>query len=164
MKQRIYDYQEKIHRPMDLNNIRKRLEYSYYWWETDLLEDIKLICENCKTYNSPDLPGETAARGAAKCCQGKASLQSWSVSPSRAQISCPQGLGVDLTPLDYEIGRRHSQSLLRFLRAKRDSWPFNDSQYWAKFGEDLEYDHYDVSLARGMSDMLVAGKQCEGWD
>ncbi|XP_002137434.2 bromodomain-containing protein 4-like [Drosophila pseudoobscura] len=295
VKQGIYDYHEKIHRPMDLNTIKKRLEYSYYWWGADLLEDIRLIFDNCKTYNSPDSP---VFRDAVTLCelfwlrmeklqpelhteikvepkpkrQLKAACRKPPVArvpvqtvikvepkpeepqraasarppppvqlqeipcpvrpvqanrpgpcrPSRAQIrsvaashrgrgrppiqravvtakparfyakpetiavlpnkktvkNCGitmkvepidempkrQGLGVDLTPLDHEIERRHSQSLLRFLRAKRDSWPFNDSQYWAKFGEDPDYDHDEERLDWGILETLVSGKQFEGFD
>ncbi|XP_026840389.1 bromodomain-containing protein 4 [Drosophila persimilis] len=216
VKQGIYDYHEKIHRPMDLNTIKKRLEYSYYWWGADLLEDIRLIFDNCKTYNSPDSP---VFRDAVTLCelfwlrmeklqpelhseikvepkpkrQLKAACRKPPVAkvpvqtvtkvepkpdePQRAASARPpppvqlqaiprprQGLGVDLTPLDHEIERRHSQSLLRFLRAKRDSWPFNDSQYWAKFGEDPDYDHDEERLDWGILETLVSGKQFEGFD
>ncbi|XP_034138026.1 bromodomain testis-specific protein-like [Drosophila guanche] len=58
---KIGDYHEKIANPMDLNTIKKRFEYTYYWGGADVLEDILLIFDNCRTYNSPDSPVFKAA-------------------------------------------------------------------------------------------------------
>ncbi|XP_034655594.1 homeotic protein female sterile-like [Drosophila subobscura] len=66
VKLNIRDYYEKIANPMDLNTIKKRFEYTYYWGGADVLEDILLIFENCRTYNSPD---STVFKAAVTLCE-----------------------------------------------------------------------------------------------
>ncbi|BFG00292.1 bromodomain testis-specific protein-like [Drosophila madeirensis] len=66
VKLNIRDYYEKIANPMDLNTIKKRFEYTYYWGGADVLEDILLIFENCRTYNSPD---STEFKAAVTLCE-----------------------------------------------------------------------------------------------
>ncbi|XP_034140864.1 bromodomain-containing protein 3-like [Drosophila guanche] len=67
VKLKIRDYHEKIANPMDLNTIKKRFEYTYYWGGADVLEDILLIFENCRVYNSPDSPVFKAAVNLCEC-------------------------------------------------------------------------------------------------
>jgi histone acetyltransferase len=51
-------YFEKIHHPMDFWTIEKRLlRYPDYYKRPEVFAaDIQLICENCKTFNTPDTP------------------------------------------------------------------------------------------------------------
>jgi histone acetyltransferase len=48
------DYPTVITMPMDLATMAKRLESEHYKSIADFTADVRLVCENCRTYNDPD--------------------------------------------------------------------------------------------------------------
>ena len=51
---RFVDYLSMIEVPMDISVIRKRLKEDYYTNVSSVKADMKLICDNCKKYNTSD--------------------------------------------------------------------------------------------------------------
>eukprot|EP01084_Bolivina_argentea_P028290 52599_1 len=49
----ILDYPEKVKNPMDLGTVMKKLNYSEYNSVEEGASDIRLVFENCLSYNSP---------------------------------------------------------------------------------------------------------------
>lgn len=50
----LHDYFKIIKRPMDLGSVKKRLESNFYWCAQEAMDDIKLVFDNCYTYNKPN--------------------------------------------------------------------------------------------------------------
>jgi hypothetical protein len=48
------DYPAIIKKPMDLSTVKKNLKNNKYALMSDLLSDLNLIWENCRTYNMQD--------------------------------------------------------------------------------------------------------------
>ena len=48
------DYLSVITAPMDLATITKRLDSDHYKSIADFTADVRLVCENCRSYNDPD--------------------------------------------------------------------------------------------------------------
>jgi len=55
------DYPEIIKNPMDLSTVKKSLTKDQYADSSEVIYDINLIWENCRTYNSPDTEVVSAA-------------------------------------------------------------------------------------------------------
>ncbi|CAG9321299.1 unnamed protein product [Blepharisma stoltei] len=51
---RLEDYPAIIRNPMDLNTIKKKLKLSQYQGLSEVLADLSLIWNNCRTYNTSD--------------------------------------------------------------------------------------------------------------
>ncbi|BFF90567.1 bromodomain-containing protein 2-like [Drosophila madeirensis] len=286
---KIGNYHEKIAYPMDLNTIKKRFENTYYWGGADVLEDILLIFDNCRTYNSPDSPvfkaavtlceifwlrmakmqrelhNECKAEAKTRCPrkaaipkpstlpktprQAKASIpvkikvenkdepqlktddplpsfeavpnlhpkQFTPVTPARRGRGRPPGprsltradagrnaiisqafpahhgqrppnflknygtrvkveplpvepvldrlrLKAILKPFDLKIERTYGQTLVKALRCRVDSWPFNNSSLWMHFGQNPNYDFHDEPLDWNILEKMLAGEQFKSWD
>ena len=48
----LLDYPQIIKKPMDLDTVKKNLKNNKYKLVEDVLNDMQLIWDNCKTYNA----------------------------------------------------------------------------------------------------------------
>ena len=49
----LLDYPTIVKKPMDLGTIQSKLNNGQYLYVEDMIDDIQLIWDNCKLYNSP---------------------------------------------------------------------------------------------------------------
>ncbi|GMR32468.1 hypothetical protein PMAYCL1PPCAC_02663, partial [Pristionchus mayeri] len=49
----LWDYYDIVQDPMDLSTIRKKLEYKQYATAAEVNDDIRLMCNNCFSFNKP---------------------------------------------------------------------------------------------------------------
>ncbi|VDD86960.1 unnamed protein product [Enterobius vermicularis] len=57
------EYHKVIKRPMDMTTIEKRLKNCYYYSAKDCMEDIMTLFNNCYTFNPPEFPIYSMAKG-----------------------------------------------------------------------------------------------------
>jgi hypothetical protein len=49
----LLDYPSIVKNPMDLGTIQTKLSNGQYLYVEDMIDDIQLVWDNCKLYNSP---------------------------------------------------------------------------------------------------------------
>lgn len=49
----LLDYPTLVKNPMDLGTVKSKLNDGQYLYVEDMIDDIQLIWDNCKTYNLP---------------------------------------------------------------------------------------------------------------
>lgn len=65
------DYPSVIKRPMDLGTVKLRLEEGGYATPHDIASDVRLIWENCRTYNCGGVPRDLHKASRRGCCRCK---------------------------------------------------------------------------------------------
>merc|ERR1719184_348945 len=167
VKYNIPDYNIKIKKPMDLGTIKANVKRNHYKELWEVWADIRLVWDNCRTYNGPLNPFTIKANALAQIFDARleeleggtsekngirAKTSSWPRIPSRTESKMPDNLKnpnfegpIDIAALRKEINNSsvaQLQNVISILERRGKAVKDKDGNY------ELDFEALDEETAR----------------